>query len=283
MWRDADNNGVFSPANDIMVGTATFGNTGNPKIGGRSRSTPEQKLVTTPRSLAQNITQRYFVTVDMQSLATPETTLGFQILGPSAFSMTPTPPNLDVVISSGLPYVSKLRTIIPSPRVVTVQPTLLFSNPIGMAVTPVLDVDVTTTATSIPVRPNTLGLPTSGYAVIDSEVMFYASKSNGFLQGVQRGLLGTIGESHASGSTIGFYYTQGDLNNAYMKLLVSCNGFNVRWYALKINRFLPPGSILGNDGDVTTIRGLEEDNGNGVLEPRSDDRHDSRRNRNSRR
>ena len=264
VWRDADNNGVFSSVNDVMVGSATFGNTGTPRLASIAFNA-EQKLVTTPRSLAQNISQRYFVTVDMQSLATPETTLGFTISGPSAFSMTPTPPNLDVVISSGLPYTTELRTIIPSSRVVTVVPTLLYSNPLGTSVTPVLDVDVSSTVTSIPIRPNTLGLPTSGYVVLDSEVMFYSGKSNGFLQGVQRGLLGTVGETHASGANVGVYYTQGDLNNAYMKLLVSCDGFNVHWFALKINRFLPPGSIQGSDGDVTTIK-IWKDNGNGVLD-----------------
>jgi hypothetical protein len=264
VWRDADNNGVFAPSNDVMVGSATFGNTGNPKIAAISFNA-EQKLVTTARSLSQNISQRYFVTVDMESLATPETTLGFSVTGPSAFSMTPTPPNFDTVVSTGLPYTTKMRTIIPSPRIVTVVPTMLQSNLQGVTATPVLDVDVSSIATSIPIRPDTLGLPTSGYAVLDSEVMFYTSKSNGFLLGAQRGLLGTVGQSHVSGSKVGIYYTQGDLNNAFMKLLVSCNGFNVRWFSLKINRFLPPGSIKGNDGDVTRIR-IWKDNGNGILD-----------------
>ncbi len=264
VWRDADNNGVFTTQNDVLIGSGTFGNTGNPKLASIAY-VAQQKLVTNSRSLAQGITQRYFVTVDMESLATPETTFGLVLAGPSSFSMVPTPPNLDTVANTNLPFASKLRTVIPSPRVVTIQPTMLHSNSLGVSATPVVDVDITASATAIPIRPNTLGLPTSGYAVIDSEVVFYATKSNGALQSVSRAQLGTVANAHLGGSQLGVYYTQGDLNNAYMKLLVSCNGFNVRWFSLKLNRYLPAGSIKGDDQDVTMIH-VWKDNGNGILD-----------------
>ena len=158
VWRDADNNGVFSAVNDVLVGTATFGNTGNPKLASIVFNA-QQKIGDHTAQLGP----KYFTTLFCHggygiALATPETTMGFTVSGPSAFSMTfPHQPNLDVVISSGLPYTTKLRTIIPSPRVVTVVPTLLYSNSLGVFATPVLDVDVSSTATTIPIRPDTTG------------------------------------------------------------------------------------------------------------------------------
>jgi hypothetical protein len=141
----------------------------------------------------------------------------------------------------------------------------MLSNSLGTAQVPTLDVSIGASDSVIALYPNTLALPTSGYAVLDSEVIYYANKSTGALQGVTRGMLGTVAAAHNANISVGSYYTQGDLSNAFMKLLVSCNGFNVRWFALKLNRFLPPGSIKGSDADITKIQ-IWKDNGNGTFD-----------------
>ncbi|MCB4757669.1 MAG: hypothetical protein LHV69_11680, partial [Elusimicrobia bacterium] len=265
LWRDADNNGIFTTTFDVLLASGTFGNAGDPRKAQLSFAADEQLLVTAVRSLTQNISQRFFLTYDIEPLATPETTLSAHIAATADFSLTATPPNMDQISPTGIPYSSQARTLIPSPRVVTVLPTPLISNQQGVSEAPTLDVNVGTTDTVIPLRPNTLSLPTSGYIVLDSEVIYYPSKTNGALHNVQRGHFGTVAQGHLSGVRVGSYYTQGDLNTGFMKLIVSCNGFNVRWFYLKLNRFLPPGSVRGSDQDVKRIR-IWRDNGNGLLD-----------------
>jgi len=266
LWYDQDNNGIFSATNDILVSSGTFGNAGEPKKCQLSFSDTPKIIVTSERGTSENISRRFFITVDIESLATPETTFGIWLEGPSDFSMVSTPPNFDVVGSTGLPYACNLRTIIPSPRIVTIEPTLILSNSIGNNNVPVLDQPIDAAQTSdISIYPPTLMWPATGYVVIGSEVLKYDAKTPGFLQLVTRGVLGTSAQAHSGGEWVGTSYTQGDVNNGFMKLLVSCNGFNVRWFALKVNRYLPPGSIKGSDQDVTRIR-IWRDNGNGTLD-----------------
>ncbi|OVE77049.1 hypothetical protein BVX98_03780 [bacterium F11] len=265
LWYDQDNNGLFSPALDLEVSSGTFGNAGDP-FEARLRFTNREQLLVTPyRSLSENISRRWWITYDMEDLATPETTLATEVKVPADFSLTLTPPNFDQMMPDNLPYTSKLRTIIPSPRIVTVISSPIVSNQLGTFDVPVLDVPLGAIDTEIRLRPNTLMLPATGYVVIQSEVIYYGGKSPGALQNVQRGQLGSFAEAHPADVVVGSYYTQGEDNLGLLKLLVSCDGFQVRWFDLKLNRFLPPGSIKGNDNDITTIK-VWRDNGNGTLD-----------------
>jgi hypothetical protein len=91
LWHDADNNGIFTTGGDVLVSSGTYGNTGNPTIVSLAFSATAKLLVTPTRSITDNISSRYFVTYDMQTLATPEKTLAVSISGPSDFTMISTP------------------------------------------------------------------------------------------------------------------------------------------------------------------------------------------------
>ncbi|MBI4395978.1 MAG: hypothetical protein HY548_02710, partial [Elusimicrobia bacterium] len=270
VWMDGNRNGFLDPETgfDIVLGTGAFGNSGEtsvaqvlfPQINVRT-------LVTAARAFAENVPNRFFVTYDIKPTATPNKTLGARIAGDGDFFVSS--PN--DVIPANLPFAGKLRTIIPAPQEVRAEFLPLFTSLQGSATmqsltAPTLGGDIAVSDTLIPVM-NTDGLPLAGYAVIDSEIIFYASKGPGALQGVQRGQLNTAAAAHATGALVGTQYTQSEKNLAFLRMRVSVvdpQGYDVRWFKLKLNRLQPAG-LAGKDGDIAAVR-LYRDTGSPGLD-----------------
>ncbi|MCB4791979.1 MAG: hypothetical protein LHV68_08835 [Elusimicrobia bacterium] len=266
IWYDGDDNGFLSPntTNDWVIGTGTFGGqnvegeafiniaTNTLTLKGGSEVQPDlwRKIATEASKGKKN----YFITYDISPVTLPEYTMGVKIKGASAFLVS-TP---NTILSTNLPYESQLRTIVASPRNVTVVPEAL---------------DVSFLAKELNATDNTVYLqsvanfqPVKGGAVIDTEIILYDSinLADNTLNNVTRGTWGSKAASHAAGAMVSRSYEQGMINASILKLKLSCDNFQVRWYRLKLNRTLPAG-LYGYDQDVKNVK-IWKDNGNGIFD-----------------
>ncbi|MBN1822759.1 MAG: hypothetical protein JW803_00410 [Endomicrobiales bacterium] len=206
------------------------------------------RKLTTP----SNGTMRYFVTYDINDMALPERTLGARIN--SASNLKVSDPN--TIATTNLPFDSTLRTIVPSRRYITVAPEALN--------TATLASGILASAATIYVD-SVANFPDSGALVIGTEVVYYDIRNTGdnCFTNLTRGAWNTLAMAHSAGDIVSCSYLQGTINAPYMKLTMSCDGFQVRWYNLVLDRLQPSG-LTGNDSDVKVIK-VWEDNGDGVL------------------
>jgi len=268
IWVDGNRNGFFDPAAgmDVAIGTGTFGNIGETGVAQIIFATAPT-LVTAARSAAEGIPSMYFVTYDIASTATPDRMLGCIIKDENDF-MVSSPNFVDADTPA---FYGKQRQIIPAPQQVRVEFTPLFTNLLGSSteqslVAPVLGGDISASQAVIPVI-NAHMLPPSGYAVIDSEIIYYGSRGPGVLDSVFRGQLNTTMAPHAVNTVVGSQFTQGDKNLAFMKMRLYVDdptGYNVRWFRLKLNRYQPAG-LLGDDRDIQAVK-LYRDTGSPGLD-----------------
>ena len=264
VWYDANNNGSLNTDTDICIATATFGNVGKPLMS-QIVFPVAPKIITQPRALNERISQRYFITLDIEENAYPEQTFGVYV---STWSdLVVSAPNYIDISSTTLPFTSILRTIIPSPRMVTVDSQPLLLNRDGEVITQkiTLSANITATDTFIPlnVSPIDYKLPQSGYAVIDNEIIYYNNLLTNGLSGVTRGVEGSVAVSHSSGSLVGFTVIQGQKNVPLLKLTMYCSGFQVQLPSIKFVR-TQPSPLNGDDADISAIK-VYKDNGDGIL------------------
>src|SRR5262249_28334733 len=130
-------------------------------------------------------------------------------------------PNYLSVAGSTFPFVSKPRTITASPQVVTVtaQPVFTVAGSTQAFPVPKLTAGIGNADPNLPVDP-TLGLPSTGYALIDQEAVLYSGVNtlSNLLTGVTRGQLGTQAAAHAAGTAVGPRVQQGEGAVPFLKL-----------------------------------------------------------------
>jgi hypothetical protein len=169
--------------------------------------------------------------------------------------------------NSNLTFVSKVREIISAPSTITVLAEPIFSpDTSGSLPSMRLAQDVTSPG---PVDAawlvtSTVGIPSSGYAVVDNEIIHYDSTGAGALQSVTRGAFESPVINHANGTIVGGMVYQGWNNYPFLKLTLTTSGYGVRWRGFKLVR-RQPSSLNGYDSDVAQIR-VWKDNGNGVFD-----------------
>ncbi|MFI5345202.1 MAG: hypothetical protein ACHQ51_02395 [Elusimicrobiota bacterium] len=276
LWYDAPNNGIFNSGSDVLVGTGTFGNyQGLPLVAQINMFNPVHVVT---NALAPQ-PQRYFVVYHMSATAQPTDpatqaprTVGVQFLPTLLPTNSPLSDNpfLNALTlpnsfdpTSPLPYTSKMRTIIPSPQVMTVVATPYFSTSSGTFAAPTLQTPIIVnpagTVESSWVLSSTAGLPVpafgaTNYMIVDGEIVGYS----GFLAAVPgitnvvRGSLNTVPTVHAVGSYLSPQVAQGQNNVAALRLDLSSSLFQIELTGLDLNRILPIG-MNGADSDVTAI------------------------------
>ncbi|HRY30711.1 MAG TPA: hypothetical protein P5079_11830, partial [Elusimicrobiota bacterium] len=259
IWVDGNRNSFFDPAAgyDVPIGTGSFGNIGETGVAQVLFGASAPTLVTAVRAEAEGLPSRYFVTYDISPTAVPDRMAGARLAGAADFIVTA--PNT-VSPANVTPFNGKLRQIIPAPQNVKCVFTPLFSSLQGTTtmqslVSPTLDGNISSTVDIIPVL-NVTDVPSHGYAVIDSEIIYYSTVGAASLQGVLRGQLNTTPAPHTDDTLVGIQYTQSDKNVAFLKMGVYVDdplGYNVRWYNFKINRYQPVG-LNGSDADVGMVR-----------------------------
>ncbi|MCS7151963.1 MAG: hypothetical protein NZ928_06225 [Endomicrobia bacterium] len=264
VWYDKNNNGALNTDVDICIATATFGNVGRPLMS-QIIFPVSPKIITVDRATSERVSQRYFITVDIQEEAYPEQTFGIEISGPTDISVSL--PNYVDTSSSTIPFSGILRTIIPSPRMVTVDSESMLLNSLNYVIIGAVKLanNISAADKYIPlnISPVSLNLPSSGYAVINNEIIRYEGIDNGGLRNVQRGVEGSFATSHPSGSTVGFSVLQGLKNLPMFKLTMYCSGFQVQLPTIKFTR-VQPSPLNGDDADITAIK-VWKDNGDGIL------------------
>jgi len=264
IWFDGNDDALLNlgTTQDWVIGEGIFGDTGN---SGETRITlttstivleggyavqPElwRKLTITAKA-----TKRYFVTYDISDVGEPEKTLGARIAGPTVVSVSA--PNF---VNPAMPLFDSLeRPIVASRRNVTIVPAAINVSALAQ---PLADNSGTIYVNSV------ADFPDEGGLVIDSEIIIYSSRTvaNNSFTGLTRGAWNTIASAHSAGATVSRSYLQGTVNAPFLKLTASCDGFQVRWYRLKLDRSQPAG-LTGYDTDVKQIR-VYRDNGNGILD-----------------
>ncbi len=269
LWFDGNNNSILDlgTTNDYVIGQGYFGNVGNAGQALITVSTNAIVLSTSPYTAAVSTvtpnvfsdlitaargTMRFFITYDINSTALPQNTLGASL---ASNCMTVATPNTLGTVNN--PTVSTLRTITASPRQVTVVPQALNVAPLAQS--------LGTADTSIFISSPVANFPTSGGLVIDSEIILYTSVNTGnnSFTGLTRGAWNTLVVPHSAGTQVAPSYQQGTLNAPMLKLTLSCNGYQVPWYAVDFSRLVPAG-LSGKDTDITAIK-VWRDNGSGVL------------------
>ncbi|MDE2141999.1 MAG: hypothetical protein KGJ84_06265 [Elusimicrobia bacterium] len=278
LWYDANNSGVFNQSVDVLVGTGTFGNyAGNPVVAQVNMNVPRQ-IVTAARAAQP---QRYFLAYHMAPGAQPTDpvtqaprTLGAMILKtslPTGDASSSDSPLLNAVSypnsydsASPLPFASKLRSIIPSPQVLSVRATPYFSSSSGTFPAPILTNPVLSqpvgTIESFWILSSTQGLAspapgTTAYLVADGEIVGYTGFGPGAptVTNVIRGALNTVPAAHSSGTYASPQISQGQINTAALRLDVWSSQFQVQLAGVHLNRLLPVG-MNGDDADLTSIR-----------------------------
>ncbi|MDO8802826.1 MAG: fibronectin type III domain-containing protein [Elusimicrobiota bacterium] len=284
VWYDKDNNGFLGSA-DPLIGTGVFGNTIFGPLAARV-DISTQRVVTSAEADSLQLSRRYFVTYDIKASAMPNDSLGNpRFLGaylkPESFP-TGSPgaedpsknsislPNFFSQATSNLSFTSRLRELISAPSTVTVRTEPIFSPGGGAsALSTRLAQDIAGglpggTTDSAWLVVSTAGLPSSGYIIVDNEIVRYAGTAFGALTTVIRGSFNTPVVAHSSGSVVGGMVSQGLDNYPYMKMTMATSGYGVRWRGFKLSRKQPAG-INGYDSDVGTIR-VWKDNGNGLFD-----------------
>jgi hypothetical protein len=223
--------------------------------------------------------QRYFVVYHMSATAQPTDpatqaprTVGVQFLTTLLPTNSPLSDNpfLNALTlpnsydpTSPLPYTSKMRTIIPSPQVMSVVATPYFSTSSGTFAAPTLQTPIIVnpagTIESSWVLSSTAGLPvpafgTTDYMIVDGEIVGYT----GFLSAVPgitnvvRGSLNTVPAAHSTGTFVSPQIPQGQNNVAALRLDLASSLFQIELTGLDMNRLLPIG-MNGADSDITAI------------------------------
>ncbi|MBI5743534.1 MAG: hypothetical protein HY952_03185, partial [Elusimicrobia bacterium] len=283
VWYDADNNG-FLGTGDVMIGSGTFGNTVYGPLTSRVDFASQQRVFTPLEALNTGISQRYFLTYDIRDSAMPNDALGNPRFLGAYLKPDSLPQNSPVVddnsknaISlpnsfsmggSNLTFVSQIRELISSPSTITVLTEPVFS-PSGTgssAPSMRLASDVTSPGPmdAAWLVVSTAGIPASGYAVVDNEIIHYAGTAPGALTLVTRGAFESPIINHASGTVVGGELYQGMLNYPVMQMTLTTTGYGVRWKGFKLFR-KQPSSLNGYDEDIAVIR-VWKDNGNGLFD-----------------
>jgi hypothetical protein len=195
------------------------------------------------------------VTYDISPTAIPDRTIGARLGGAADFFVSA--PN---TVGAFAQFNGRLRNIIPAPQQVKVEFLPIFTSLAGSSTqqalpAPTLLAGIGAADTTIVVS-DVAGLPASGYGVIDSEVIYYASTAPFSLQGVQRGQLNTVAAAHSAGAVVATQYTQSDKNLAFLRMRVWVDdpqGFNVKWFRLRVNRLQPAG-LTGSDADIAAVK-----------------------------
>jgi len=282
VWYDKDNNG-FLGGSDVMVGSGTFGNTIYGPLTARVDFGTEQRIITALEAANSAISHRYFLTYDIRDSAMPNDALGNpRYLGaylkaeslPQGSPIVDDPrknalslPNFFSAVNSNLTFVSRVREIISSPSTVTVLTEPIFSPDYSASKLSVRLADHVNTIVAQDsnwVVTSTVGLPSSGYAVVDNEIVHYAGTTAGALSLVTRGAFNSPIITHSSGTVLGGMIYQGMINYPFMQMTLTTSGYGVRWVGLKLSR-KQPASLVGYDDDVAVVR-VWKDNGNGVFD-----------------
>ena len=283
LWHDADRNGYLNTDGDVTVGTGTFGNTTYGQLVAKVTISTPALIYTEAEAAGRGLSQRYFITYDIKEAARPNDVLGNpRYLGAAlkaeSFPMgSPTSddparnaftlPNYYSTAST-LPFVSALRAVVSAASTVTVVTEPIFSGGGSQnAPAPMLAQNITSFGHEDTVLvTSTAGLPSSGYFLVDSEIMHYNGLDPVFpaLQDVDRSSFSTGAGLHSSGALIGTESYQGSVNLPFMKLILTTPGTGVRWQGVKFTRRQPSG-LTGYDSDVTSIK-IWKDNGNGLFD-----------------
>src|SRR5258708_1130434 len=174
-------------------------------------------------------------------------TLGVSITSATAVTVSP----INIMTNTNMPETSELRTIIPSPQVLHVDKQYYFSNANGSFPLPKLLASIVPSSNTISVTVDvTTGMPTSGFFVMDSEILSYSGITSNVLNNISRCLTNSCDPLNPPGHStftivgssqvpnyIGVGYTQGDRNIALMKLtLYAETNFNIRSFSLDLGR-----------------------------------------------
>ncbi|MBI4425837.1 MAG: hypothetical protein HY554_19055, partial [Elusimicrobia bacterium] len=272
LWRDVNNDGLLQMASDVLVGSGTFGNSGQPLAARVLMGTPERIVTQAMAGRAQ----RYFVTyrISPNAVTSDPFTQEPRTLGATLTNAAlPTNnPNLDEALAnalslpnfydpaSPLPFEGKVRKIIPAAQSMYVKGTPLFTTPRGVFPAPLL---VSTAPVSTPgtveaawIVTSTAGLAAGGptaYMIVDGEIISYDTLGFNALLGVHRGLLNTQALAHSAGAALGPAVEQGTINNAILKLEAWSGGFQIQWERLRLVAQLPPGINVA-DADVAGVK-----------------------------
>ncbi len=264
IWYDTNNNGALNTDVDICIATATFGNVGKPLLS-QVVFPIAPKIITQSRAQTERISQRYFITVDIEENAYPEQTFGIAVTTITDINVSL--PNYVDLSSSTIPFETILRTIIPSPRMVTVDAQPLWLDKNGNIITDTIKLasPITSTDATIPLNISAVdyALPQAGYAAINNEIVYYSTISYYGLLDVKRGVEGSFGRNHSSDTLVGFTIIQGQKNLPLLKLVMYCSGFQVQLPSIKFIR-TQPSPLNGDDTDITAIK-VWKDNGDGIL------------------
>ncbi|HOI42015.1 MAG TPA: hypothetical protein PK523_03635, partial [Elusimicrobiales bacterium] len=280
LYRDVNANYKLDAA-DLFVASAAF-NTG----GAFNLAKIEfgQSTATVQRVLAQP--SRYLLAADMNDNAVPTDPVTNQprtfglILETQSFPMVADgndDPVADSISETALAnkrpepflFVSALHNIVPKPQTLTVAAFPVFSDKAGvMYPAPRLTMEISTLDDD-PLWPvsSTLGLPSSGYALLDNEIISYDSLlpgEPGALLNIVRGRLGSLPVVHSSGTVIGPEIRQGSKYRSAFLMHLSASDFEIQVDSIRLRRLsLDP--LNGADGDVARIRIFRDMNGDGVL------------------
>ncbi|MBI4056742.1 MAG: hypothetical protein HY399_04255, partial [Elusimicrobia bacterium] len=169
--------------------------------------------------------------------------------------------------SANLPFTTTFHKLVPKPQVLSVSATPVFTDTSdNTRVAPKLTADITSAGPIDSFWPITssLGLPASGYALVDNEIVFYASTGPALLVNVTRAQMGTSVVNHVSDAVLGFGVNQGDKFKNALRLVLSASDFEIQWNGLKLKRTRPD-PLNGVDADVSLVRVFKDVNGDGTL------------------
>jgi hypothetical protein len=282
VWYDADNNGFLGAA-DVMIGSGTFGNTTSGPLVAKLNFGTEQTILTASKAKANGASQRYFITYDIKASALPNDSAGNQrYLGAylkaeslpqgsssvddvtkNAISL----PNTFSAVASSFPFISAVREIVAAPSTVTVLAEPVFSPATSGSMPSLRLAQAITTTGSMDASwlvVSTDGFPTSGYGIVDNEIISYTGTAPGALLNVSRGVFESPVVTHVSGAVLGGMVYQGWNNYPFLKLTLTTPGYGVRWAGLKLSR-KQPASLTGYDSDAAIVK-IWKDNGNGVFD-----------------
>ncbi len=285
LWFDDNQDGLFNPLSDVLVGTGTFGNYQGLPLVSQINLYPPVEVV--KASLAPK-PQKYFITFVMGANAQPTDlltqlprTLGIDLRDTSLPTNSPVTDNIFLNslslpntydLTSPMPFAGQVRTIIAAPQVMSVRATPMFSTSSGTFPVPILDNPINTTPAAGTIEPfwtvsSTDGFPSplpgaTFYAYVGGEIIGYSGFGPGSpsLLNVERGALNTAPATHSSGTIVSPSIRQGEINLAAMRLELWSSQFQVQLSSINLNRILPLG-LNGDDTDLTAVKVYRSLNG----------------------
>ncbi|MBI4061260.1 MAG: hypothetical protein HY403_07500, partial [Elusimicrobia bacterium] len=281
LYQDVNGNFLLDVGTDTVISSAPF-NTSGPlfaKLEFGQSTTTTRRLLTAP--------QRYLLAVDVKSDAVvtdPVTgaprTLALAI-DEASFPMIND--NQDVELDDSISWPNKRpqtfsfitlpHTLVPAPQVLTVNAEPVFTDPGGNMLPAARLTKAVTTTGPLPVWPisSRLGLATSGYALIDNEIIGYSGTAAGCapdgpdcLTGVSRGVLGSTVVVHGLDAVVGGQVIQGQKYRSAVKLMLSASEYEIQWSQIRLKR-VRPDPLNGADPDVSKVRIFKDINGDGLL------------------